>query len=213
MGLADKRVVILGGTSGIGLQVGKLAAAEGAHVVLASSSQTKVDRAKDAVPGAEGRTIDLLSQSNIKTFFAKIGAFDHLVYTAGDALLTEPMETLSLERAQAFFGVRFWGSFLAVKYARPNIRAGSPPVWRCVAPARVRLRFLRCAAPLNLSPGRSPSIWRRCASTSFARALSRPSFGATSPRRSAKPCINAQSRTCWWADPAKLWRSPKRISI
>jgi NAD(P)-dependent dehydrogenase (short-subunit alcohol dehydrogenase family) len=52
MGLADKRVVILGGTSGIGLQVGKLAAAEGANVVLASSSQTKVDRAKDAVPGA-----------------------------------------------------------------------------------------------------------------------------------------------------------------
>jgi hypothetical protein len=41
MGLADKRVVILGGTSGTGLQVGKLAAAEGAHVVLASSSQTK----------------------------------------------------------------------------------------------------------------------------------------------------------------------------
>ena len=69
MGLADKRVVILGGTSGIGLQVGKLAAAEGGHVVLASSSQTKVDRAKDAVPEAEGRTIDLLSQSNIKTFF------------------------------------------------------------------------------------------------------------------------------------------------
>jgi NAD(P)-dependent dehydrogenase (short-subunit alcohol dehydrogenase family) len=128
MGLADKRVVILGGTSGIGLQVGKLAAAEGAHVVLASSSQTKVDRAKDAVPGAEGRTIDLLSQSNIKTFFAKIGAFDHLVYTAGDALLTEPMETLSLERAQAFFGVRFWGWFLAVKYARPNIRAGGSVV-------------------------------------------------------------------------------------
>ena len=207
MGLADKRVVILGGTSGIGLQVGKLAAAEGGHVVLASSSQTKVDRAKDAVPGAEGRTIDLLSQSNIKTFFAKIGAFDHLVYTAGDALLTEPMETLSLERAQAFFGVRFWGSFLAAD------RSCSPPVWRRVAPARVRLRFLRCAAPLNLSPGRSPSIWRRCASTSFARALSRPSFGATSPRRSAKRCINAQSRTCWWADPAKLWRSPKRISI
>ena len=109
MGLADKRVVILGGTSGIGLQVGKLAAAEGAHVVLASSSQTKVDRAKDAVPGAEGRTIDLLSQSNIKTFFAKIGAIDHLVYTAGDALLTEPMETLSLERAQAFLRRSFLG--------------------------------------------------------------------------------------------------------
>jgi NAD(P)-dependent dehydrogenase (short-subunit alcohol dehydrogenase family) len=128
MGLANKRVVILGGTSGIGLQVGKLASAEGAHVLLASSSQSKVDGAKDAVPGAEGRTIDLRSDSNIKTFFAEIGAFDHLVYTAGEPLLNEPLETLSLERAQAFFGIRFWGSFLSVKYAAPNIRPGGSVV-------------------------------------------------------------------------------------
>jgi len=95
MGLANKRIVILGGTSGIGLQVGKLAAAEGGHVVLASSNPSKVDAAKDAVPGAEGRQIDVLSESNIKAFFAEIGPFDHLVYTAGESLLVEPLETLS----------------------------------------------------------------------------------------------------------------------
>jgi NAD(P)-dependent dehydrogenase (short-subunit alcohol dehydrogenase family) len=128
MGLANKRIVILGGTSGIGLQVGKLAAAEGGHVVLASSNLSKVDAAKDAVPGAEGRLIDVLSESNIKAFFAEIGPFDHLVYTAGEPLLVEPLETLSLPRALAFFGVRFWGSFLAVKYAVPNIRAGGSVV-------------------------------------------------------------------------------------
>lgn len=128
MGLANKRIVILGGTSGIGLQVGKLAAAEGGHVVLASSNPSKVDAAKDAVPGAEGRQIDVLSESNIKAFFAEIGPFDHLVYTAGESLLVEPLETLSLPRAQAFFGVRFWGSFLAVKYAVPNILPGGSVV-------------------------------------------------------------------------------------
>ena len=124
MGLADKRIVILGGTSGIGLEVGKLAAAEGAQVVLASSKPSKVDAAKAAVPGAEGRLIDVLSEDRIKSLFTEIGPFDHLVYTAGESLLVEPLETLSLSRAQAFFNVRFWGSFLAVKYAAPNIWPG-----------------------------------------------------------------------------------------
>ena len=128
MRLTNKRIVILGGSSGIGLEVGKLAAAEGAQVVLASSNPSKVAAAKDAVPGAEGRLIDVLSESNIKAFFAEIGPFDHLVYTAGEPLLVEALETLSLPRAQAFFGVRFWGSFLAVKYAAPNIRPGGSVV-------------------------------------------------------------------------------------
>lgn len=128
MGLANKRIVILGGTSGIGLQVGKLAAAEGGQVVLASSNPTKVDAAKDAVPGAEGGLIDVLSESSIEAFFAEIGPFDHLVYTAGGPLLVEPLKTLSLPRAQAFFGARFWGSFLAIKYAAPNMRAGGSVV-------------------------------------------------------------------------------------
>ena len=74
MGLADKRVVILGGTSGTGLQVGKLAA-EAPMWCSRRAVKPKVDRAKDAVPERRGtRLIDLLSQSNIKTFFAKIAS-------------------------------------------------------------------------------------------------------------------------------------------
>jgi NAD(P)-dependent dehydrogenase (short-subunit alcohol dehydrogenase family) len=123
MGLEDKLIVILGGTSGIGLEIGRLAVAEGAHVLLASSSQARVKAAQVTVPGAEGRTIDVLSENSIEAFFAELGSFDHLVDTAGDPLLYEPLATLSLARAQAFLGVRFWGAFLAVKYAAPNIRA------------------------------------------------------------------------------------------
>jgi NAD(P)-dependent dehydrogenase (short-subunit alcohol dehydrogenase family) len=126
MDLADKRIVILGGTSGIGLAVARMAANEGAVVVVASSSKDKVSRTKSLLPpSAEGGTVDLTSEQSIKEFFDKIGEFDHLVYTAGEPLLSEPLETLSLERAQKFFGIRFWGSFLAAKYGAPHIRGGS----------------------------------------------------------------------------------------
>jgi NAD(P)-dependent dehydrogenase (short-subunit alcohol dehydrogenase family) len=125
MDLDGKRVVILGGTSGIGLAVARKASGEGASVVVASSSRTKVDRATQQLPGsAEGLTIDLTQEESIKSFFAEVRAFDHLVYTAGEPLLSEPIETLSLERAQNFFGIRFWGAFLAAKHGAPLIRKG-----------------------------------------------------------------------------------------
>jgi NAD(P)-dependent dehydrogenase (short-subunit alcohol dehydrogenase family) len=125
MNLDGKRVVVLGGTSGIGLAVARKAAGEGASIVIASSSQAKVDRARQQLSGsAEGLTIDLTQEDSIRSFFAELGAFDHLVYTAGEPLLSEPLETFSLERAQNFFGIRFWGAFLAVKHGAPLIRKG-----------------------------------------------------------------------------------------
>jgi NAD(P)-dependent dehydrogenase (short-subunit alcohol dehydrogenase family) len=125
MDLDGKRVVVLGGTSGIGLAVAQKAVSAGAAVVIASSSQVKIDRAQRQLSGsAEGLTVDLTQEDSIKSFFAKVGAFDHLVYTAGEPLLSEPIETFSLERAQNFFGIRFWGAFLAVKHGAPLIRTG-----------------------------------------------------------------------------------------
>jgi NAD(P)-dependent dehydrogenase (short-subunit alcohol dehydrogenase family) len=125
MNLNGRRVVVLGGTSGIGSAVARKAAGEGASVVIASSSQAKVDRALQGLSGStEGLTIDLTQEEGVKSFFAKLGAFDHLVYTAGEPLLSEPLETFSLDRAQNFFGIRFWGAFLAAKHGAPLIRKG-----------------------------------------------------------------------------------------
>jgi NAD(P)-dependent dehydrogenase (short-subunit alcohol dehydrogenase family) len=125
MDIDGKRVVILGGTSGIGLAVARKAEGEGASVVIASSSQAKVDRALQHLSSsAEGGTIDLTQEDSIRSFFAAVGTFDHLVYTAGEPLLSEPLETFSLERAQNFFAIRFWGAFLAVKHGASLIRKG-----------------------------------------------------------------------------------------
>jgi NAD(P)-dependent dehydrogenase (short-subunit alcohol dehydrogenase family) len=125
MDLANKRIVVLGGTSGIGLAVAQKAADQGAAIVVASSKEDNVNRAKKLLSGtAEGVIIDLTSEESIKSFFNRIGEFDHLVYTAGESLLTEPLETLSLELARKFFDIRFWGAFLALKYGAPSIRRG-----------------------------------------------------------------------------------------
>ena len=60
MDLEKKRVVILGGSSGIGLATAKLAAKAGADLVIASSRQASVNRALEELPkGTQGHAVDL----------------------------------------------------------------------------------------------------------------------------------------------------------
>jgi NAD(P)-dependent dehydrogenase (short-subunit alcohol dehydrogenase family) len=123
--LKDKRIVILGGSSGLGFATAKAAADEGALVVIASNSQVQIQQAQEKLPSsAEGHVINLLDESSIKSCFEKIGAYDHLVYTAGDPLRAVNQKDMSFEEAQRFFGVRYWGAFLATKYGAGKIREG-----------------------------------------------------------------------------------------
>src|SRR3954468_10213709 len=102
MGLNGKRVVILGGSSGIGLAVAQAAAGEGAQVVVASSNSDRLDRALSSLPaGSEGRVTNLLSSREVAALFEFIGAFDPLVYTAGEALQIAPLKAIDISTARS----------------------------------------------------------------------------------------------------------------
>jgi len=91
--LDNKRVVVLGGSSGLGFAVAELAASFGADVVIASSSAERVQTAIKSIGGkSDGRTLDVSNERAIHTFFTELGAFDHLVFTAGDSLHLQDLE-------------------------------------------------------------------------------------------------------------------------
>jgi NAD(P)-dependent dehydrogenase (short-subunit alcohol dehydrogenase family) len=76
--LNGKRVLVLGGSSGIGLAVAEAVAAAGADVVIASSNPDRVQTAVTALrERAQGYTLDLSDEEAIKAFFLNIGNFDH----------------------------------------------------------------------------------------------------------------------------------------
>ncbi|MGW2402810.1 SDR family oxidoreductase [Kitasatospora sp. NPDC001664] len=125
MSLAGKKIVIIGGTSGIGLAVARQAAAAGAEVVVASSSRSRVDAAVERLGGAaEGHRLDVADGDAIAGFFERVGELDHLVYTAGESLLIKPVADTAPQEAKAVFERRFWGAFLSAKYAAPRLREG-----------------------------------------------------------------------------------------
>src|SRR3982751_6835222 len=87
MSLTNKRVVIIGGTSGIGLATAHAAINAGAEVVIASSRQSSIDAALGELSAdTTGHALDVLDTAAVQAFFEKVGEFAHLAYTAGEPL-------------------------------------------------------------------------------------------------------------------------------
>ena len=122
MSLANQRVVIIGGSSGMGLATARAAAAAGAVVTIASRSKGRLDAALAELPGTcDAEVTDTRDEMSVAGLFDRIGSLDHLVYTAGDAVAPHPLAEVALADARQRLDVRFWGAVAAVKYAIPHL--------------------------------------------------------------------------------------------
>ena len=119
LSLDGKRVVVIGGGSGIGFAVAESARALGAEVVIASTRAATVEAAVGRIPGATGGIVDLRDEAGVAEFFKDLGAFDHLAVTAGDwgGAMFAPTSDLDLDQARDGFAVRFWGALAAAKHS------------------------------------------------------------------------------------------------
>jgi NAD(P)-dependent dehydrogenase (short-subunit alcohol dehydrogenase family) len=93
--------------------------------VIGSSNPERVRKAADELGGTtEGHALDLADESAVETFFTKLGAFDHLVFTAGDSLHLHDLAATDLKEARRAFELRYWAALAAVKYGSGNIQKG-----------------------------------------------------------------------------------------
>lgn len=119
--LKDKKVVIIGGSSGIGLESAKQLIAQGAEVIIGSRSEDKLRNAKEQLGvRATAYILDTTQEQQIQSFFEKISQFDHLVVSAAE---TSGGSFLQTDTAQArqLFENKFWGQYYAAKYGAPKI--------------------------------------------------------------------------------------------
>ena len=108
--LHGKKVLVVGGSSGIGAAAAKAFAQLGAVVTIASRDPARVNA--DATPGAHVRTeaLDITDTAAVDAFCARIGQFDHVVISAAKTA-TGPVRTLPLADAQAAMDSKFWGAY------------------------------------------------------------------------------------------------------
>ncbi|MDJ0592405.1 MAG: SDR family oxidoreductase [Pleurocapsa sp. MO_226.B13] len=121
MSLKNKRVVIIGGSSGIGLATAKMAATAGAKVIIAGRTESKLKVAKTEIGNdVDTYRVDLTEEASIKELFEQIGSFDHLVITGPAPQFGHFLE-LNIERVHQEFEGKFWGQYRAAWYGAKSI--------------------------------------------------------------------------------------------
>ncbi|MBD5805034.1 2-(R)-hydroxypropyl-CoM dehydrogenase [Azoarcus sp. Aa7] len=122
--LEGKTAVITGGSSNIGLEIGRRFAAEGAQVVIAARDGARLEQAVDAIGhGATGVSVDVADEAQVKALFEPLERVDLLVTCAGGWVFGA-IDELPPQRWVELFAGRFFGQMYACHYAVPKMPAG-----------------------------------------------------------------------------------------
>lgn len=130
--LKDKVAIVTGSTSGIGIGIARLYAAEGAKVVICGRRQEKGQAVVDSIKAAGGEAsyhfLDLTDFATIEKLIedtaAQYGKVDILVNNAANVGLPDGrVDELTLEMWDNIFNSDLRGAFYAIKCVLPHMQA------------------------------------------------------------------------------------------
>jgi meso-butanediol dehydrogenase/(S,S)-butanediol dehydrogenase/diacetyl reductase len=127
-GLEGKRVVVTGGTSGIGEATSRRFAAEGARVVALAVGEREVETAHERIAGLEAALLcDVAEEAQVVRAFGRVdellGGIDVLVANAGISI-RKPFLEIRAEDWQRVLDVNLTGVFHCAQQAARRMDAG-----------------------------------------------------------------------------------------
>ena len=159
MWLKDKTVVILGGSSGIGLATAQAALAEGAKLIITGRSRERLEAARIKLQ-ADVRTValDVTDEPGTRALFGSFDKVDHVFITAG-MVTFDPKLAPASDALRPALDQRFWGALYAAKYAATKMGAGGS------------ITFMSGTTAIRPLPGAAVATASCGAVEAFARSL------------------------------------------
>jgi NAD(P)-dependent dehydrogenase (short-subunit alcohol dehydrogenase family) len=188
-------IVIVGGTSGIGLATAKLFVARRARVTIVGRDKEKLSAALPFLGSfGAGEAFDASDRMALDVFFNRIAPIDHLILAASAGSGAGPFVKAEAGALRRGFEGKFWVHWHAAQSALPHIGEGGS------------ITFVTAASSRKAGPGTSGLAAINGALESLARTLARE----LAPLR-----VNAVSPgvidSPWWADkPAGMFEAASR---
>jgi NAD(P)-dependent dehydrogenase (short-subunit alcohol dehydrogenase family) len=121
--LAGQTVVVIGGTSGIGLETARLARTEGADLIITARETERLHRVGREV-AAKIAAFDVTDIHRLRRFFDGLPAsFDHLLLSGGLSY-SAPFAELDLDESRRTAEPRLWSPLQVARLAMGRIRPG-----------------------------------------------------------------------------------------
>ena len=119
MTLQSKKIIVAGGSSGMGLAAAEMLQARGASITVTGRNEEKLNKAK--MLGLSTAQVDSSDVSSLENFFSSQGNIDHLVIAVSGGKGIGNFNELSLEDLRAGFEGKFWAQLYTLKAALPYL--------------------------------------------------------------------------------------------
>ncbi|MFD0694022.1 SDR family oxidoreductase [Paenibacillus sp. GCM10027628] len=140
--IQGQRVIIMGGTSGMGLAAARLLVESGAEVIVTGRDKVKLDDALQHLgPNASGEQLDAASPEDLKAFFKRQGNFDHLIISVSGAKGAGNFRELSLTELRGGFEAKFWPQVMSAQFSLETLNSHGS------------ITFITAISARNISPG------------------------------------------------------------
>ena len=125
--LVGKKIVIVGGSSGVGLGVAEATVKKGAQVFIVGRSAERLQAAEQSLDKKSGvitLAANMTKEADIVRLFKEVGEIDHLVVTAGTPPTNYPIGDTDMDAVRAFVDNKLLGTVMLAKHAAGSLKTG-----------------------------------------------------------------------------------------
>ena len=121
--MACEHVVIVGGSSGIGLATARDLIGRGFKVTITGRNEDRLSRARASLNGVSAVAMDATDTGRVREVFDSLGRFDHLVLALGSGKGVGPFANVSLDDVRAGFEEKVFSHFACAQAAVAHLRS------------------------------------------------------------------------------------------